>query len=480
MTFSEEQFSALAASVTGAVFRRGDKGLAAEVTGQNTTVVHDPDVVIGAATEADVAAAVRFAVSVGMPVHVLATGHGTYAPVTDGVLITTSRLTELSIDADARIAHIGAGNRWSAVVAAAAEHGLAPITGASGNVGVIGYTLGGGLGPLARTYGFSSDYARGFRVVISTGEVVSATADEHPDLFWALRGGKGGFGVVTSIDVALVPLTTFCGGALFYDAPHIEAVLSLWAAFTETAPDEATTSVAIMRFPPLDVIPEPLRGKTAISLRYAYIGDLDEGERLFQPFRDVAPSFLGRVGEMPAAAVSMIHNDPTDPVPIWDRGMLLDRIDGGFVETFLDLFGPGHDVPIVSAEVRHLGGATRVDVPEGSAVGGRDGAFAFIMIGAPDPSLFESVLPRVADGVTARLAEWISPFTTINYTGDLSGPGAYEAAWPPATFTRLAAIRSLYDPPTLFPYPPTPPGERGAQASPHGEWRGSDSTPGRL
>jgi len=251
-----------------------------------------------------------------------------------------------------------------------------------------------------------------------------------------------------------VPLTTFYGGSLFYDAPHIEAVLALWASFTETAPYEATTSVAIMRFPPLDVVPEPLRGKTAISLRYAYIGDLDEGERLFQPFRDVAPSFLGQVGEMPAAAVSMIHNDPTDPVPIWDRGMLLDHIDGAFVDAFLDIFGPDHDVPMVSAELRHLGGATRVDVPEGSAVGGRDGAFAFIMIGAPDPSLFESVLPHVADGVTARLAEWISPSTTINYAGDLSVPGAYESAWPPATFTRLAAIRSLYDPTTLSPYPP--------------------------
>jgi len=454
MTYSEDAFSALAATVSGPVLRRGDDGLAAEVAGQNTTVVHDPDVVVGAVDEADVAAAVRFAIAAGLPVRVLATGHGTYVPVTEGVLITTSRLTSLSIDPTDRLAHIGAGLPWSAVVEAAAEHGLAPITGGSGHVGTIGYTLGGGLGPLARTYGFSSDYARGFRVVTSTGEVVSATADEHPDLFWALRGGKGGFGVVTSMDFALVPLTTFYGGALFYDAPHIPDVLSLWATFTETAPDEATTSVAIMRFPPLDVVPEPLRGTTAISLRYAYIGDLDEGERLFQPFRDVAPSFLGQVGEMPAAAVSMIHNDPTDPGPAWDRGMLLSHIDAGFVEAFLDVFGADRDVPMVMAELRHLGGATAVDVPEGSAVGGRDGAFAFVMIGAPDPSLFASVLPHVADGITSRLAEWISPSTTINYAGDLSVPGAYESAWPAPTLTRLAAVRSLYDPAPLFPYPP--------------------------
>lgn len=455
MTYTEQALSTLVASVDGPVFVRGDEGLAAEVAAQNTVVLHDPDVAVGASSEADVAAAVRFAVGNDLPVTVLATGHGAFAPVTSGVLITTSRLDSLHVDAGARLARVGAGNRWQSVVAAAAEHGLAPITGASGNVGVVGYTTGGGLGPLARTYGFSSDYARAFRVVIASGEVVTASADEHVDLFWALRGGKGGFGVVTSVDFALVPLASFYGGSLFFDAEHIAAVLRAWAAFTTDAPEQATSSVAVMRFPPFEFIPEPLRGKTAISLRFAHVGDPAEGARLFQPLRDVAPSFLGAVDVMPAPAISMVHNDPTDPSPVWDRGMLLDTIDDEFVTAFLDVFGPTQQVPFIAAELRHIGGATTRDVPEGSAVGGRDGAYTLVMIGAPDPSLFATVLPQVADGITARLRPWISASTNINFAGDLSVPGSYEACWPAGTFARLAEVRAQYDPAHVFPYPPT-------------------------
>ncbi|WP_092551568.1 FAD-binding oxidoreductase [Herbiconiux ginsengi] len=457
MTFSSESFAELVSTASGPVFQRGDAALPAEVAAQNTAVVHDPEIAVGAAGDADVAAAVRFAVANGLPVHVLATGHGSAVPVTSGVIITTSRLNELSIDPESAVATIGAGNRWESVVAAAAEHGLAPITGASGHVGCIGYTLGGGLGPLARTFGFSSDYVRSFRVVTAEGEIVTASADEHPDLFWALRGGKGGFGVVTSMEFGLVRLPSLYGGSLFYEEGDIPAVLRAWASFTEIAPEEATSSVAIVRFPPFDVIPEPLRGKTVISARFAYIGDPAEGERLFQPIRDAGTAFLGRVGEMPASEISSIHNDPTDPGPSWDRGMLLSGIDGAFVDRFLAIFGPGREVPMIAAELRHLGGATARDVPGGSAVGGRAAAYSFVMIGAPDPSLFEAVLPQIADGITAQLSEWVSTETNINFSsGSLAVPGLFEESWPSAIFDRLAEVRRQYDPTHVFPYPDFP------------------------
>lgn len=453
MTFTAEDVAALVAAVTGPVLQRGDEGLAAEVAAQNTTVRHDPEIVVGAASESDVVAAVRFATAHGVAVRVLATGHGGLRAVTDGLLITTARLTDLSVDPETRVARIGAGNRWDAVVFAAAEHGLAPITGASGHVGVIGYTLGGGLGPLARTYGFSSDFARGFRLVTAAGEVIPVTADEHPELFWALRGGKGGFGVVTEMEFSLVPLATFYGGSLFYEAPHAPAVLALWERFTRTAPETVTTSVAIIRFPPLDVVPEPMRGKTLLTVRFAVVGDPAEGERMVAPFREVAPVLAGRVGEMPAAQISAVHADPTEPGPIWDRGMLLKAIDPDFVAAFLEVLGPEQHIPVVAAEVRHLGGATHRDVPGGSAVGGRDADFTLVMIGAPDVALFETVLPAIADGVTARLAPWVADVTNINFSGDLSVVGAYERSWPTETFARLAAVRRAVDPDGVFPYP---------------------------
>ena len=201
----------LRAEVAGPVLVPADEGFAAELAGFNTNVVHTPDIAVGITSEADAVAVVRAAAESGTPIRVLATGHGSSSPVTGGIMVTTSRLAGVTVDPDAKLAHINAGCAWGEVVAAAGEHGLAPITGASDVVGCIGYTLGGGIGPLSRTYGVSSDWARGFRVVTASGEAVTASATENPDLFWAMRGGKGGFGIVLSMDFALVELTTLYG-----------------------------------------------------------------------------------------------------------------------------------------------------------------------------------------------------------------------------------------------------------------------------
>src|SRR5690606_19123007 len=147
---------------------------------------------------------------------------------------------------------IGAGVRWRAVQAAAAAHGLTGITGSSTSVGAIGFTLGGGLGPLARSHGFSSDYVRGFEVVTGTGELVTANADENPELFWALRGGKVGLGVVTTMQLQLVPLATVYAGALYFAEQHIEAALRGWIDWMPTAPDDVTTSISILNLPDLE------------------------------------------------------------------------------------------------------------------------------------------------------------------------------------------------------------------------------------
>ncbi|TWD82281.1 FAD/FMN-containing dehydrogenase [Kribbella amoyensis] len=453
MTFDSDLIGLLRGEVSGPVLGPGDEGFTEEVAAQNTAVLHTPDVAVGVTSEEDVAAVVRIAAASGTPVRVLATGHGSATPVTGGILVTTRRLGGVTVDPETRIAHIGAGCRWDEVIAAAAEHGLAPITGASDNVGCIGYTLGGGLGPLARTYGFSSDWARGFRLVTADGQIRTVTGDEHPDLFWALRGGKGGFGIVTAMDFELVELTTLYGGAAFFDADQIAPVFGKWVDWTKTLPETATTSVVILRLPPLEFIPEPLRGKTVLSVRFAFIGDAADGEKLFQPIRDAGVSLIDLVAEMPADRIAMIHNDPKDPGPTWDRGQLLDDLDAGFAPAFLGAAGPEQRVPFVAIEIRHLGGATARDVPEGSAVGGRGGAYTLMLIGAPDPSL-RPIFPDAAEQLLAPLRPWISAETTINYAGGLTVPGTYEASWPPATFARLAEIRATYDPDTVFPYGP--------------------------
>lgn len=452
MSLSTSDLSSLRRAVTGEVFERGDPEMADHVATQNTLIRHEPDVAVVVADEADVSTAVRFAAEHGLPVSVQSTGHGAWGPITTGLLVVTSRLDSVTVDPDEHIATIGAGARWSAVIDAAAPYGLAPVTGSSPHVGAVGYTLGGGLGPLARSHGFSTDWVRGFRVVIADGTVVIATTAENPELFWALRGGKGGLGIVTEMRLELVPLVTLYAGSLFFDTPDIETALRAWVDWTHTAPDDVTTSVALLSMPPIDEIPEPFRGRFLLSMRFAYPGDPDEGERLLQPLRQAAPVYVDGVTEIPATAMGSIHADPDDPGPIWDMGLLLGPIDQDFVTELLASFGPDADSPFVATEIRHLGGATGRDVEGGSAVGGRNSAFTFTLIGVVPP-LFER-MAAVADAFTERAQRWISPETNINFSTRVDTPEHFAQAWPPETFERLARVRATYDPDGLFAFGP--------------------------
>ncbi|WP_340698240.1 FAD-binding oxidoreductase [Cellulosimicrobium funkei] len=452
-TLSPTDVAALRDRVTGRVLARGDlpdggPTAAEAVAAHSTLVAHDPDVAVLAETEADVVEAVRFAAHHGLPVRSHATGHGESSPITDGVVLGTSGLAGVEVDPASRVARVGAGTRWNAVVDAAAEHGLAPVTGSSTSVGVVGYTLGGGYGPLTRSHGLTSDRVRGFRVVLADGSVVEAGPDTEPDLFWALRGGKGGLGVVTRLDLELVPLRMLYAGSLTFDAPHVEDVLRGWAAWTATAPDDVTTSVAVLALPDLPFVPEHLRGRTVLALRFAYPGDPAEGERLAAPLRALAPALADTVGELPVTAVATIHADPEDAGPSWVYGAGLREVDGEFLDRFLAELGPGSASPFVAAELRHVGGAGARDVEGGSAAGGRTAGFLLSLVGVNPPRLPDMV------AAAASFAQWSQPWaateTNINF---LPGPWTDDAlarAWSPETAARLASVRSAYDPTGLF------------------------------
>lgn len=446
-------FELLQSRVAGPVRTPSDEGFAAAVSGFNLYYANTPDAVVGVMSAADVAESLTFAAQNGLTVSVQATGHGAHHLIDGGLLIDTSRLDSVTIDADARTATVGAGARWASVVAAAAPHGLAPITGSSTNVGVVGYTLGGGLGPLARSHGMSSDYVRSAQVVTPAGEIVTASADENPDLLWAVRGGKGGFGIVTELTLALAHVPSLYAGNLTFPAPAIESALRTWIEYTKTADDRVTSSVAIVHFPDVGFVPEPMRGQTLMSLRFAYPGDVAEGERLAGPLRALGPVVMGALGPLPLTDVGLIHNDPAEPALAWGRGAMLNDLDDDFATAFLGLVGPGAQTPLMAAELRHIGAATHRDVPEGSSAGGRASGYTLQLIGAPDPTLFESVLPAAAQGLLDAIDRWVSPEMTINFvaTHDLE---SFRAAWPPAVFERLEAIRNQYDPQRLLAYGP--------------------------
>lgn len=450
-TFTPASVDDLRRSLNCTVLVRGDDGVAQEVAAFNTLIQHDPDAVVAASSEADIAAAVRFAAEHGLPVHIRATGHGAEAPITSGLVISTQRLNSVAIDADARTATIGAGARWRSVIDAAAPFGLAPVTGSSVNVGVVGYTVGGGLGPLVRSHGFTSDWVRGFRVVTAAGEIVTADANSNSDLFWALRGGKGGLGVVTQLTIELAAVPALYAGSLFFDAPHIETALRAWVDWLPSAPENVSTSVALLSMPDLEFIPAPLRGRKLLNLRFALPGDAAEGERLAAPLRAVAPVYIDGVGPMALTEVATIHNDPEAGGPSWTHGAGLNDINQDLITALLGVAGPASESPFVAVELRHLGAAAARDVPAGSAVGGRDAAAMLTLIAA-GPSA--AAAPAQADAVTQAVTPWLSATTTVNFAGDITRDGSIERSWPADIAARLAAIRAEYDPTHVFAFGP--------------------------
>ncbi|RKG61531.1 FAD-binding oxidoreductase [Corallococcus sp. CA054B] len=439
----------LASRVSGTVYTPNDAGYAPESAGFNVLVTHSPQYVVAVKSTKDVAEAIRFARENQLPVSVLATGHGTYASITSGVLISTKALNHVSIDPATRIATIGAGARWEPVIEEAAKHGLAPIAGSSTNVGVVGYLLGGGLGPLVRSHGVSSDYVVGYTLVTSDGETVEASAEQHPDLFWALRGGKGGFGIVTEVKLKLVEMRSLYAGSLFFAEEHIEAVLRGWVKWTSEADARVSTSIAVMRFPPFDFIPPPLQGRTVINLRFAFPGSTEEGAKLAAPLRALAPIYLDMLGELPVTQIARVHNDPDKPSPVWTNGMMLTHVDQDLATTLLRHVGAGVQTPYFMLELRHLGGASQKDVAGGSAVGGRGGNFIVGLVGM-HPPLFETVLPGATEGLRAELKPWLSPEMSINFMGKVRDAQHFDSAWPDAIRAKLKDVRGKYDPHKVF------------------------------
>jgi hypothetical protein len=449
----QDSVERLRESVAGDVYLRGDVGLAAEVACFDPTLIHDPDIVVAARNDGDVAEALRFARENGLAVRVHATGHGSETPISDGLVVSTHALDALTINPETRLATIGAGLRWGPVIAAAAEHGLSPVTGSSTRVGAVGYTLGGGLGPLARTFGFTSDWARGFRVVTAAGEVVTADSTTNPDLFWALRGGKGGLGVVTEMTLELLPLNSLYAGALFFEGEAIEPAYRAWIDWSASLSAEATTSAAFLQVPDMEGAPPPLRGRFLFTVRFAYPGDAAEGERLLAPVREAAPIYLDGVTVIPTTAVDSIHNDPQQGSPVWIRGLMLDSFDGEAGAALYELAKPGTGSPFLAVEIRQLGGATRRDTTDGTAAGGRGSEYAVSALAA-DPNTFAERAPARAAELRSVLGDRVSEITNVNWSASLTDPAVFAGAWPPAVFERLAQVRSRWDPNRLFAFGP--------------------------
>lgn len=435
----------LTAEVRGRVLLPGQPGFADEHAGFNTSVEHHPAVIVRATGAADVIAAVRYARAAQLPVAVQATGHGVSTPADGAVLISTRQMTGLRIGPGARTARVEAGVRWEQVIHEAAQFGLAPLNGSSPLVGAVSYTLGGGMGVMAHKYGYAADHVRELDLVTADGELVHASPHERPDLFWALRGGKGNFGVVTSMVFDLMPVSRLYGGALLFDGVHAADVLRRYVTWTATVPEELTSSIALLRLPDLPQVPELLRDKLMVHVRVAFLGTAAEGETWLAPLRAVAPTVQDTVVDRPYREVEQIHSDPTDPFPYYERCTMLRHLPAAAVDTLLDLAGPGTDPTEMVVEVRHLGGALRREPAEPNAVGNRDAEYCLA-------TLTMAPVAETADpeALPQKLAQWSTGRRYLNF---LSGPGTAEQtqdAYDPDTYERLTRVKAAYDPQNLF------------------------------
>lgn len=324
---------------------------------------------------------------------------------------------------------------------AAAPYGLAPVNGSSSDVGVVGYTTGGGVGPMARTHGLAADHVRAFEVVTGDGVQRRVTATEHPDLFYALRGGKGACAIVTAVEFDLVRLPEFYGGAIYFDGEHAATVIDAWRTWSATLPEAGTTSFVLLQLPPLPIVPAPLAGRLTLGVRFLWTGQLEHGRRLLDELRGVAPVLLDDAAVKPYTAVDSVHADPVDPMPVIEASVLLDDFPAEAAESLLAVAGPGSGSPQVMVEVRQLGGAYARETEHASAFDHRHARFSVLTVGmAPDPTV-----PGHAELVLAALDEWGTGGVWPNFAPP-SDAAAARRAYAPATLDRLQEIARTYDP----------------------------------
>ena len=413
----------------------------------NLSVDQRPAAVALPETVDDVVAAVEHARVVGLRVAVQGTGHGAGSTSLDGaLLVNMARITGVEVDADARVARVAGGTLWQDVVEKAVEHGLTALHGSSGDVGVVGYSLGGGIGWLARKHGLAASSIVSAEVVTADGEVVRAGPHTNADLFWALRGGGGSFGVVTEVEIALYPVAEAFAGWLVWPAERAVAVLGRWAEWTKEAPEEVTSVGRLLQMPPIPEIPEPLRGRQLVVVEAAFMGDEREGRKLLSPLLDLEPE-LDTFAIVPARDLTELHRDPPGPAPGRGEGWMLDAFEGDIAHGVVGAAAMDGTSPLLSVEVRHLGGALGRPDPNGGVLAHLDAPYAMYSLGiAMSPDAVARIDERLAD-VRAASEPWLSRRRYFNFAERDVDPVSFYAQ---GDYGRLTAIREEVDPHGLF------------------------------
>ena len=433
----------------GAVHLPGDPGYDLARAPWNVQAATFPAAVAYPAFADEVADVLRTAAAAGLAVAPQGTGHGA-APLQgrlgDAVLLRTAALGELSIDEDRRIARVGAGVLWGDLVDAAGTVGLAGLHPSSPDVGVAGYSIGGGIGWYARRLGLQCNALTAAEVVLADGSFVRATADSETELFWGLRGSGMPLGVVTALEFELYGIDSVVAGFLAWDWTQIERVLPKWAAWCAEAPDEATTSLRVLRVPPIPSAPAELRGRRLVVVDGAVLGPDGRAAEVLAPLRALAPEF-DTISRVPAASLVRLHLDPEGPSPGYASSALLTGLPDAAIAAVLETAGPGSGNRLTVAELRQLGGALTCPDPDGGALACVDGEFLVLGLGLDeDPATWPGMREDAAR-MLAALVPWTTEREYLPMLDDASDP---RKAYPPEVYARLTTLRRAVDPTGLF------------------------------
>lgn len=416
----------------------------------NTAVDQRPAAVATPRTVEEVSCVVSAAATAGLRVAPQSSGHG--AARLEGrlgrsVLLRLSALTGVTVDATRRTARVVGGTLWRDVVAAAAPYGLTALHGSSPDVAVAGYVLGGGLSFYGREHGLAASSVTAVELVTASGGLVRASADQNAELFWALRGGGGNFGVVVAIELSLLPVADVVAGMMLWPLERAPEVVRAWARWTESVPDSVTTALRVMSFPPLPELPPFLSGRRIVVVDGAVLEDDDRAAELLRPLRALDPE-LDTFARIPAAGLLDVHMDPPGPTPAVSDHAVVHSLPDQAVDALLAQVGPGTTTSLMFAELRHLGGALARTADRGGVLDRLPSGYALFCVAvAPVP---EAATVGLADAAAcvAAMAPWSRGQRVLNFT---ERPEAETtAACDEWALARLRSVRADVDPDGVF------------------------------
>ncbi|HEX2392504.1 MAG TPA: FAD-binding protein [Solirubrobacterales bacterium] len=438
------ELDALRGRLQGELLAAGDPGWDEARFGWNIGYDPRPELIALPASAEDAAAVVRFAAANELRVAPQNTAHnpGPLGSLEGSILMRTGGLDRAALDADARRARAGGGTRWADLVPPASELGLAALHGSSPTVGVAGYTVGGGLGWYGRKHGLACNRVTAFEVVTADGEQRRIDAESEPELFWALRGGGASYALVTAVEFELLEIPELYAGALFFPFERGAEVLHAWHEWTAGVPEEMTSVGRLLRFPPLEQIPEPVRGKSFAVLEAVFIGSEAEGAELTAPLVGLGPT-MNSLAAMPPAGIVPLHMDPPGPVKGMNGHLMLDLT----AQAIDDLVGAVESgAPLNGAELRHCGGALARSESGCGALPSLPGGFLM----ASGAAAMEPAQAQPAREALEALLSTMERHRTGLLLNFCTAPTDLEDVLPAETCERLRATKAKYDPDSLF------------------------------